>query len=141
VSRPLYETEQDRQNEQALATLVSERFNCTMHKMPMKYTLDFAAARDGEVVAFLEMRQRKINRDRFDTYMISLNKILRAEELGRVTGLPCFLVIQWTDAVGMCRLDTCDYKVEIGGSTRRGDWQDIEPVAHIPINQFAEIAT
>jgi hypothetical protein len=139
MSRPMYETQQDRDNEQALARLIAERFNCVMHKMPIKYTLDYAATRNNDVVAFVEMRRRKIPMERFDTYMIALHKVIKAQELNNVTGLPCFLVIQWTDAVGMCRLDTCDHSIEVGGSTRRGDWQDIEPMAHIPIHQFMEI--
>ena len=139
MSRPIYETQQDRDNEQALAELIERSFSCTMHKMPMKYTLDFAAVRGGKVVAFLEMRQRRIPMRQYDTYMIALHKIMKAKEFTHVTGLPCFLVIRWTDAVGMVNMGTCEYDIEVGGSTRRNDWQDIEPMALIPMTQFVEI--
>ena len=80
MSRPIYETQADRDNEQNIAGIVEARFNCTLHKMPMKYILDFAAVRDNAVVAFVEVRQRKIPSTQYDEYMISMNKLTAAQE-------------------------------------------------------------
>lgn len=139
MTRPMYETAQDRQNEQELAQLIEQSFRCTLTKLPLKYTLDFTAVRDGRVVAFLEMRQRKTRMRQYPTYMIALHKIMKAKELTQVTGMPCFLVVRWTDGVALVNLSECAYDLEVGGSTRRNDWQDIEPVALIDMDQFKEI--
>ena len=141
MSRPIYETQQDRDNEQGIARIVEHRFGCTLHKMPMKYTLDFAAVRNDSVVAFIEARQRKIAMNRYPTYMLSLYKATQARLLTMTTGLPCFLAVQWTDKAGMVRLPPAfeDFYVEVGGTTRRDDPQDIEPMVHFDIANFKEL--
>ena len=140
MSRPIYETQADRDNEQNIAGIVEARFNCTLHKMPMKYTLDFAAVRDNSVVAFVEARQRKIPSTQYDEYMISMNKLTAAQVLTQTTGLPCRLVIRWSDNVTkMIQLPPRYYEIRIGGSTRRGDWQDIEPLAYFKIADMKDI--
>jgi hypothetical protein len=139
MSRPLYETQQDRDNEQAMARIISARYGCTMHKMPMKYTLDYAAQKDGRVIGFVEMRRRRIPMHKYSTYMIALHKVIKAKELSSVTGLPCLLAIQWTDRLGIVDISKCEFEIEINGSMRRNDPQDIEPMALINIAEFQEI--
>ena len=141
MSRPLYETQADRDNEQDIAGIVEARFNCTLHKMPMKYTLDFAAVRNDAVVAFIEARQRKIPSTQYSEYMISMNKLTAAHMLTQTTGLPCRLVIRWSDNVTkMIQVPPKDYDIRIGGSTRRNDWQDIEPLAYFKIADMKDIS-
>jgi hypothetical protein len=77
--------------------------------------------------------------------MISLGKIMAARRLSEASQLPSFLLVQWTDpklwnydVCGYVRLDSLlDFKIAVGGRTDRGDPQDIEPVALIPIGEFA----
>ena len=141
MTRPIYETQADRDNEQGIARIVEQRFGCTLHKMPMKYTLDFAAVRDDSVVAFIEARQRKIPSTQYDEYMIALHKLADAHKLTQLTGLPCRLVVRWSDNVTkMIKLPPDDYEIRIGGSTRRGDWQDIEPLAYFKIADMKDIS-
>lgn len=141
MTRPLYETQQDRDNEQAMARIMEARWKCTLHKMPIKYTLDFAAQKDGRVIGFVEMRQRRIPMHKYSTYMIALHKVLKAQELSKATGLPCVLAIRWTDKIGVVGIGGADlqYEIEINGTTRRNDPQDIEPMALINITDFQEI--
>ena len=141
MSRPIYETQADRDNEQGIARIVEQRFGCTLHKMPMKYTLDFAAVRNDSVVAFIEARQRKIPSTQYDEYMIALHKLADAHKLTQLTSLPCRLVVRWSDNVTkMIKLPPDDYEIRIGGSTRRGDWQDIEPLAYFKIADMKDIS-
>ena len=134
--RPLYETQQDRDNEQALSSIIQRQFNCQLTKMPIKLSLDFMATRDGSAVAFIEARQRKTKMLQYPTYMISLYKVMMANTLTQATGLPCFLAVQWSDAAGICKLPAKDMDIQTGGTMRRGDPQDIEPVAYFDVASF-----
>lgn len=138
--RPLYETQQDRDNEQALSSIIERQFNCQLTKMPIKLSLDFMATRDGSAVAFIEARQRKTKMLQYPTYMISLYKVMMANTLTQATGLPCFLAVQWSDAAGICKLPAKDMDIQTGGTMRRGDPQDIEPVAYFDVASFKVIA-
>ena len=137
--RPLYETQQDRDNEQALSSIIEKQFNCQLTKMPIKLSLDFMATRDGSAVAFIEARQRKTKMLQYPTYMISLYKVMMANTLTQATGLPCFLAVQWSDAAGICKLPSNDMDIQTGGTVRRGDPQDIEPVAYFDVAAFKVI--
>ena len=141
MNRPLYESQQDRDNERRLADAIERKHNCTLHKMPIKLSLDFMATRDGAAVAFFEMRQRKNKMHAYPTYMISLYKAMMANNLTMTTGLPCFLAVQWADKAGVCRLpqEYDEQKVQMGGSVKRGDPQDIEPMVYFHMDNFMEV--
>lgn len=139
--RPTYETQTDRNNERRLAAKIEKYYGCVLQKMPMKLSLDFMAIRDGKAVAFIEARQRKIAMNTYPTYMLSLYKAMQARSLTMTTGLPCFLAVQWTDKAGIARLPPAheEMHVEMGGTTRRDDPQDIEPMVHFDIANFKEL--
>ena len=139
--RPTYETQIDRNNERRLAAKIEKHYGCILQKMPMKLSLDFMAIRDGKAVAFIEARQRKIAMNTYPTYMLSLYKAMQARSLTMTTGLPCFLAVQWTDKAGIAKLPPAheNMHVEMGGTTRRDDPQDIEPMVHFDIAKFKEL--
>lgn len=139
--RPIYETQTDRNNERRLAAKIEKHYGCVLQKMPMKLSLDFMAIRDGKAVAFIEARQRKIAMNTYPTYMLSLYKAMQARSLTMTTGLPCFLAVQWTDKAGIAKLPPAheDMHIVMGGTTRRDDPQDIEPMVHFDIANFKEL--
>ena len=139
--RPTYETQTDRNNERRLAAKIEKHYGCILSKMPMKLSLDFMAIRDGKAVAFIEARQRKIAMNTYPTYMLSLYKAMQARSLTMTTGLPCFLAVQWTDKAGIAKLPPAheDMHIVMGGTTRRDDPQDIEPMVHFDIANFKEL--
>ena len=139
--RPIYETQTDRNNERRLAAKIEKHYGCILSKMPMKLSLDFMAIRDGKAVAFIEARQRKIAMNTYPTYMLSLYKAMQARSLTMTTGLPCFLAVQWTDKAGIAKLPPAheDMHIVMGGTTRRDDPQDIEPMVHFDIANFKEL--
>ena len=139
--RPTYETQTDRNNERRLAAKIEKHYGCILSKMPMKLSLDFMAIREGKAVAFIEARQRKIAMNTYPTYMLSLYKAMQARSLTMTTGLPCFLAVQWTDKAGIGKLPPAheDMHVVMGGTTRRDDPQDIEPMVHFDIANFKEL--
>jgi hypothetical protein len=135
--RPRYETQYDSREEARFSEILAERFRCSLHKLPIRYGLDFSAVRDGRVVAFVETKVRTNPVGQYPTYMISVGKFMYADTLTRVTGLDCILAVKWSDAWGHTNLVLQpDIEVTIGGRRDRGDEQDIEPVCLIPIAQF-----
>lgn len=142
MSRPLYETEQDRENERRLAEMIGAKYNYKFVKMPIKLSLDYMLTQDGVAKAFMEMRQRRTPMHKYPTYMISLYKVIMASQLTQTTGLPCYLAVQWSDKAGICKLPPhiAPLSVAQGGSMQRGDPQDIEPVVYFDMSCFKELA-
>ena len=136
MSRPFYETQQDRDNEQALARIVEQHYRCQLTKMPIKLQLDYMATRDGKAVAFVEMRHRRNAMHAFPTYMVGLHKCLMAKQLTLVTGLPSMLAVCWTDAVGITKIPPDEMDVQLSGTVRRGDSQDVEPMVYFDVAKF-----
>ena len=136
MTRPYYETKDDLNNEKQIAKVIENVFKCELYKMPIKLSLDFMAMRNGKAVAFIEARQRKNEMTRYDTYMISMYKLMMARNLTQATKLPCYLAVQFTDKFAMTKFPPEDFYVSVGGLTSRRDPQDIEPVAHFNIENF-----
>ena len=134
--RPIYETKKDLENEVSLSGFVSKQWNCTMQKLQPRDHFDYAAVRDGEVVAFIEMKTRSNKMQHYPTYMISMTKVINAGITNAATGIPCFLVVRWVDHVGYVNMSNVKSTVKMGGRTDRSDPQDVEPVCHIDIGLF-----
>jgi hypothetical protein len=136
--RPIYEKPEDLAAEKTALDKACEIWKCTAEKLPMKYELDYLLLREGTGVAWLEIKSRTNPRTEYPTYMNALTKIMAARRLSEASQLPSFLLVQWTDACGYIRIDSLlDFTTAVGGRTDRGDEQDIEPVAKIPIGEFA----
>lgn len=133
--RPLYERDKDLREEESIASIFSRKFECTFSKMPIRYGLDYAIVRSGVVCGFAEFKSRTNAHSHYQTYMLSLGKVMSARMLTFTTTLPCFLMVKWTDAIGYIDLKS-DYELRVGGRTDRSDWQDVEPVAHFSLSKF-----
>ena len=133
--RPLYESQKDLDEERKIAQFFAEKFDCTFSKMPIRYGLDYAIVRGRKVCGFAEFKSRTNALERYDTYMLSLGKVVSAHTLTQATTLPSFLMVKWTNAIGYISLST-PYEIEMGGRNDRADWQDVEPVAHFKIKDF-----
>lgn len=140
MPRPTYENEQSIAAERAFIERLQRRWRCVFRKLPVKYELDYVAERDGVAVAYVELKVRTCNKRAYNEYMIALSKFVRAGLLSGATKLPCFLCVQWADATGYVDMMKAQgVQFGVGGRKDRGDWQDIEPVALIPIDQFKDI--
>ena len=138
--RLIYEKPEDLAAERAALDKACEIWKCTAEKLPMKYELDYLLLREGTGVAWLEIKSRTNPRGAYPTYMISLGKVMAARRLSEASQFPSFLLVQWSDYCGYVRLDSLlDFRVAVGGRTDRGDPDDIEPVALIPIMDFARL--
>lgn len=139
--RPTYETERDRQLERITIEVAAKRWQVTAVKLPQFDEVDYALVRGGRVVGVAEVKTRSNQHDTYQTYMISLRKVMRGAALELSAGLRFVLVVGFTDGVWYCRPSKeQDCNVSIGGRKDRGDEQDVEMVLHIPISAFRRVA-
>lgn len=137
ILRPKYETEEDRSGETAVLASLCRRWGCSAKKLSDRYELDYLLLKKRRGKAWLEIKIRMNAHDAYRDYMISFGKVLAARRLSQGSELPSFLLVKWTDCEGYTRLDDLKrFHVSIGGRTDREDFQDIEPVAYIPTQDF-----
>jgi len=132
--RPRYERPRDLTNEQRVAARMKER-GIELRKMPISYRLDFAMFRDGKLRGFAEVKTRNNRHDTYPTLMISLGKVMAARQLAEVSETRSVLLVQYLDGIYWCNFAS-PFEVAMGGRWDRGDDDDVEPVAHYPIEAF-----
>lgn len=138
--RPLYESRQDLENELGVMNKIAGIANMTFRKMPIRYSVDYALMKGDGVHAWVEVKCRKNESNKYPTLMISAAKLMDGVNLSYHTGKPFFLVVKWQDGIGRVKLDSLvKYKLSFGGRYDRGDAQDIEPVYEIPTADFLMI--
>jgi hypothetical protein len=139
MTRPLYESSEDRSREQEVAKLVEERWGVVAQKMPMRYEFDYMLMRSSpsRQVAIMEVKCRL---KKYDTLLISMQKVVTMQMYHQQFNVPAVLAVSWPNEEPMYTLlepaRTSKYEVEWGGRDDRGDDQDKEPVIHIPVEHF-----
>ncbi len=141
-ARPFYETAADLVRERAFADTLEVAWNVDMRKLPVKYRLDFLALRDGRPVALVECKERTTKSAKYEMYILSMHKFLRARLYSQTFRLPAILAVRFVDS------DLCVSLEEGHGwalgfidrhlSTRIDD-ADLEPVVHLPMEEFTGI--
>lgn len=137
MTRPIYESDEDREAQQRTVEVVQICWRCTIERMPPLSVVDYRAERPNGV-AFIEIKVRTNPMRKYDEYMISLAKIEAGIALAAQRPRQTFiLVVNWRDdAIGWVIPRRGEFKVGVGGRTDRGDVQDIENMAFIPVSQF-----
>ena len=87
------------------------------------YKLDYAGygptnkpEYDGsKITCWIEVKKRTVPHDKYPTYMVSLHKIEAELEGFRVTGLPAYLVVQFTDIVYYWEMREGEFTVSFSG--------------------------
>lgn len=132
--RPRYERPRDLVNERKVAERMAQR-GIELRKLPISYRLDFAMFRDGKLRGFAEVKTRNNRHDTYPTLMISLGKVMAARQLAEVSETRSVLLVQYLDGLYWCNFAS-PFEVAMGGRWDRGDDDDVEPVAHFPIEAF-----
>jgi len=133
--RPRYENPIDLENEKIVANEIKKRFRLDLKKLPIDYNVDYALMSNSKIRAWAEVKSRSCKSTAYDSYMISLNKILRGLWISQQTDRPLFLFVKWKDLTGYCKIETIT-GLGWGGREDRNDWQDLEPMCHYPITNF-----
>ena len=108
----------------------------TYMKLPISYRLDVGIVQGGVITAFAEFKCRNIRMDLYDSFFISLSKLMILQDYAS-RNLVAHLVVGWTDYMGVFEPRMTDeFGIRPGGRTDRGDPADMEPMAHISIASF-----
>lgn len=140
MKRPMYESQVDLTHENKMKTLLEAKWNCALHKVPLKYQVDWLAMRENNPMAFIEFKHReKLSIDACPRYMISLDKLMKAKQLAREVEVPFIMVITFKEGTyyGVFAPNSFDdITYGFGGRYDRGDAQDVEPMAYLPLRKF-----
>jgi hypothetical protein len=146
--RPTYETSDHLALETAVANRVGKAWGATPTKLPKFYKCDWALTRGDSVEAFIEVRCRNFTYEKYPTIIISSEKWAYLVNRDKTLHRPFFFCVRFADDkiyyVRPSHLADAKFVVKMGGRTAggkndRGDWQDIEPVVHIPTEAFKQV--
>lgn len=141
---PVFVSPNDERKEREVADILEQAWDCKLHKLGKLDPIDFWAERDGEIVAFFEIKCRNIPSTRYAKVFVSLRKfldLLRASEWSNGTA-KSFIVLRWTDCVGW--LDVTNIPPGKFSVLRRNEHrveQDTEPAFEVPVSMFKMIHT
>ena len=92
-TRPKYETSEDLNNDGSIINHVSNLWNVNFSKLPLSYKLDYAMYRNNSLMGFCEIKRRKYRRSDFEPYIISLDKVIKANQLSNITNTKSILLV------------------------------------------------
>ena len=126
-----------------MKTFLEAKWNCTLHKVPLKYQVDWLAMRGKDPMAFVEFKHRnKLSINAYPRYMISLDKWMKAKQLCKEVEIPFIMVITFTEGTYygvFAHNGLHDVTYGFGGRYDRGDAQDVEPMIYLPLKKFMKI--
>jgi hypothetical protein len=140
--RTMYETASDLSNEAAVRSYVAQTFSAEVNKVPLSYGVDSMVTVDDKLVAWLEIKCRPgMTWGQYPDVMVSVLKLRAAAGLKASTGIDTYFVV--ADSTGVIKsanlCKTSPEWIKYGGRTAQTrDSADIEPVCHIPLDQFTE---
>lgn len=138
MSRPIYETAQDRANELDVMNRICGD-DITYKKLPMRDFIDFALFRDDELVSLVEVRHRKTAMRKFPTLYCDAAKVLHARAYSELLQVPVYLFVQWSDKLAYINFNEA-FKTSFNGNKKNTrDEQEQSLVAHFDIDLFREV--
>ena len=140
MSRKMYETPADLENERRIALHTEKACNFKLNKMGIKYHLDFMAFRGKEAVAAVEVKHRNKKSTDWPTTILPLHKYNRGVEFHNFNGLSFLVVFEFDDGIYCYKYkDGDNFSILFGGRKDRGDVQDLEPFVCIPIERMQKL--
>lgn len=139
--RPVYETEQDRENERFVMDEIRRTRGWMSHATPTLSCVDLIVISGDLIVGFVEIRTRNIKFGTYEDVIFSAKKMESIIKLSSITHLPTYLMLNLTDGIFVwpCPKSMHNIIVRQGGSTRRNDPLDIEQVCHFPWKNFRKL--
>lgn len=145
MSRPMYETQSDLDSELTVMEKLVKRMprEHYFRKLPLAYQLDYGLylTEDNSLQALTEVKTRSIDFGAYPTMILSAHK-MHEMIAWRSRGFPTILIYNLNDGVYTYRPSAesvYDCEIKSGGRADRGDWQDIEPVYHIPVDKLHRV--
>lgn len=141
--RPIYETRSTLEDEVRFFADLQGHLDYSHYqfrKLPLAYRVECVAisALSQRVEGFCELKRRHVPMRAYSTLILSLHKWDDLVRYSRYGWSRLFVRWEDCDAVVPVHEATTGYYVGFGGRDLkdRGDWQDQEPVVHIPMSAF-----
>ena len=125
-------------HQRRIAKDLSNRYNCTFIDRDDFNHIDYDITRDGEIVAYAELKNRSHDYGTYDTLFIDESKLNALRDNAEVTGKPNLLFVRFNDADYYYEVSSTErFHVAVGGRTKNyREPNDIDKVEFIPINKF-----
>ena len=140
MTHSIYENKEDYDNEQRMADMLAEKWKCRMLRQKKLSQFDFIAYRDNKPLAFLEFRKRNQKFNDYPTMIVSMTKLVAWHSSRAITGLPCFFVVEWKDAIGYTDLENFvifgEFKISAKTHNRRNNYDDQEIISVLSTEHF-----
>ena len=130
--RTQYESKEDRTVERIL---IQDHVSRKAFKLPKSYGFDFMVHHGTKLPEVWEVKRRK---KRYDTWFVSLLKLLKAQHYEAI-GIKAYALVEIEGRVYTLRLTETPYYIEWGGRSDRNDSADQEPMVHYKLNNMKEI--
>jgi hypothetical protein len=143
--RPRYETQNDLKNEEQVAEVLAKKWGVVAKKLPRSYSFDYALCDHVEGVNFnerfpikamAEFKCRDYVSHKFDSSIVGLDKLMEAQRITEATGTMVLMVYEYRDGIYYYEFGQEELHTTMGGRKDRGDWQDHNPVVHIPTSKL-----
>ena len=134
-----WETQTDRDNEEAVARRYATIMNCQYRKLHKGLKADYAFLRDDKVVALVEVKCRKVASLQYPTIMLSVHKWIDMLNMAERMNVPAMFVVRFTDTILALNLSTAPECIEVGGRGAIRDERDHDLVAFFDIAKMRPI--
>ena len=133
----LYETEQDRTNQQEAIEFLMTKWDFVAEDCSANYPLDYICKRNKEYIAFVEVRVRTTPMNKYPTMICSLKKYKFAMEIGNLFNIPILFLCSWgCGTIAYIDMVSNEPKLDIQLVDYRNDVRDLEPIVHWSIDSF-----
>tara|TARA_R110000824_G_C14735265_1_gene626797 strand:- start:74 stop:502 length:429 start_codon:yes stop_codon:yes gene_type:complete len=130
--RTQYESKEDRTVERMLIQDHVSRKAC---KLPQSYGFDFIVHYGTKSPEVWEVKRRK---KRYDTWFVSLLKLLKAQHY-EALGIKAYALVEIEGRVYTLRLTETPYFIGWGGRSDRNDSADQEPMVHYKLSDMLQV--
>lgn len=137
--RPVYETQNDRDNEAAVIQAVCQRWNCTAVKSPALSGSDVYFDRGDTRLAHAEIKCRTHTFKTYPDFFISAAKLRSGLERARLARVVYVLIVRFTDGIYWAYINeatVADWCCRPAGRDDRNDKRDKELCVFIPLKKF-----
>jgi hypothetical protein len=134
MTRPLYETADHRKGEAKTLERIMMHTDAQAIKLSIRDHLDYAMLKNGQIMALIEIKNRRISHQTYATVMIEYKKAEHARHISFETGVPCYLFIQWIDKLGFINFAE-NFDLGVNGRKDRHA-EDYGLVAYYPTERF-----
>lgn len=136
MKTPSFETQHDQKREERVAGFLESTWDVCCHKLPVSYGIDYwIESKDLEF--WCEVKCRSFGSDKYDTFIVSANKLNKGAAFATATSIPFVLVYAMTDGIWMHQwMPGYTYDIRMNLSPNPEYAEDNEPYVHIPIKHL-----